>query len=320
MQAFLLATAALLFSSFHRAPSDELKRERLPADVDFVVHLDLEGFKQTELWKQVNAMKASLDIDLGELDEFKTHYGIDPLTDVRAVTLYKVASEEDPTVVLFSTTDKVDVALRAFQLEPGYALVTESGIPLHTWKTTDDGKEETVCAYVHALAGSERVVVLANNKASAVRAARVLRGELPNHAQSGSLLTIAPAPGSFLYVAAKGLPELADTPASPVFGLAQGIQVDLGEAGGLLRAHMGVTTESPEKAGDLSRFIDGMLALGSLARDQIGAAVDVLRALRLNTRGSEVTVDFEFGVRRLMDILASLDDDDDADADAPAGK
>lgn len=320
----LLLTGLAWLAPFFLQPlpvGDELKRERLPADVDFVMHFDFEGFKQTELWKQVSSGldQADLKADLEDFDELRTRFGIDPLTDVRAVTLFKVKSEEDPTVVLFSTTAKVDEALKNFQKEKGYARLSEGGIELHTWKTEDDGHEETVCAYVHSVANGERVVVLASNKESALRSARVLRGEAPSHATAGTLLSITPARGSFLYIAASEIPHLDEfTPASQVFGLAQGIQVDLGEAGGFLRAHMGLATESPEKASDISRFVDGMIALGSLAREELGSAVEFLRALRLNTRGSEVTIDFEFGVQRLVEILKSLDEDEDGDeADEP---
>jgi hypothetical protein len=308
MKSLLLATAGWLFLS--APPADELKRDRLPADVDFVVHLDLEGFKQTELFKQALS-KGDMDFDLDELGEIEEEFGIDPLTDVRAVTLFKVKSEEDPTVVLFSSTDKVDQALERLKREGGYHPVHSGGIHLHTWG--DDGDDgERMFAYVHAPAGAERVVVLASNEASALRAARVLRGEEASHARAGTLLTLAPTRGSFLYVAAAEIPGLDDfTPASQVIGLAQGIQLDLAEAGGYLRAHMGVTTGSPEDALNISSVANGLISLAKLAGAEAGEALELLTGLRLNTRGSEVMLDFEFEVQRLLEILAALDEDDD---------
>ena len=319
MKFLLLASFAWLVSSF--APADELKRERLPADVDFVVHFDMEGFKQTQLWKSLSdgPQGAELREGLEDMHEFKEHFGIDPFTEVRAVTLFKTKTEEEPTVVLFSTSPEIDGALTRFQKEAGYQRITESGIELHTWS---EGDGDTVFAYVHTAASQERVVVLAGNRASALRAARVLRNEEPSHARDGSLLRVAPAPGSFLYLASAEIPHVAEfTPASQVFGLAQGIQVDLGEAGGFLRGHMGVTTGSPEDALNISNVANGLISLARLASDEVGEAMELLTGLRLNTRGSEVTVDFEFGIERLMEILRSLEDsgddvgDDDGDAD-----
>jgi hypothetical protein len=299
--------------------SDELKRERLPADVDFVLHFDLEGLKRTELWLRVAAKAGGehrFSAEIEELDELEERFGIDPFTDVRAVTLFKTKGEEEPTVILFSATEKVDEALIRFQAEPGYARVVESGIELHTWKSEDDG--ETAYAYLHAKSGPERVVVLAKNKKSAVRAARVLRGEEPSHLQSGTLLTLAPAPGSFLYLAAAKIPHLDEfPPASRVFGLAQGIQVDLGEAGGFLRGHLGLTTGSPEDALNVSNVINGLISLGRLTGEKLGDLLELLTGFRINTRGSEVTLDFEYGVARLLEILESFEDEDSSDG-APA--
>src|SRR5262249_48071242 len=126
------------------------------------------------------------------------------------------------------------------------------------------------------------------------------------------------AAGSFLYVAAAHLPNIAEhTPASQFFGLAQGIQVDLGEAGGFLRAHMGLTTQSPDTASQLARMVDGLIAFGSLMSDKLGSAVELLRALRLDSHDSEVTVDFDIAVQRLMQILTSLGDEDHGDEHHP---
>jgi hypothetical protein len=320
MNQLLLASLAWLATSAR--PTDELKRERLPADVDFVVHIDVDGFKATQLWKHIAEKGKDLDLDIDELDEIEDELGIDPLTDVRAVTLYKVESEEDPTVVLFSSTPKVDEALAKHQREHGYRKIIRSGIELHTWGEADE-PDEDMFAYVHP-AGQERVVVVASNEESAVRAARVLRGEDPSHASAGTLLTLAPARGSFLYVAASEIPHLGDIPpASQVFGLAQGIQVDLGEAGGFLRAHMGVTTGSPEDALNISNVINGLVSLARLAGNELGELLELLTGIRLNTRGSEVLFDFEFGVDRLIEILEELhaqeNQPDQARPDDPGG-
>jgi hypothetical protein len=307
----LLLVSVLLLAPL---PADGLRRERLPADVDFVLHLDFEGLKATELWRRFNESPegAELRAGLDELKEFEARFGIDPLADVRALTLFKVRDEEEPTVVLFSTTARVDEALKRFQREPGYRLLTESGIELHSWvKDEEAGGEDgwdhdSAFAYVHRGAGDERVVVLAGNKAGALRAARVLRGQDPSHASAGSPLTLAPASGSFLYVAAIGLE--AFTPASQVFGLAQGIQVDLGEAGGFLRAHMGLTTRSAQEAFDVSNLINGAVSLARLTGGGLGEVLELLTGVRLSTLGSEVRFDFEFEVSRLLEILEGLED------------
>jgi hypothetical protein len=306
------ATPSHLSSPPACSVADELKRDRLPADVDLVMHLDIEGFKATQLWRHIASKGDAQDNDHGlhfdELDDVRERFGIDPFEDVRALTMFKTKSEEEPTVVLFSTTEKIDAALSKFKAEKGYARVVEDGIELHTWKE-DEG--DGAFAYLHTGRGSERVVVLASSAASAVRAARVLRGQDPSHAVGGSPLLITPAPGSFLYVAAAEVPHLHDfAPASQVFGLAQGIQVDFGEAGGFLRGHVGLATKSPQDAFDVSNVLNGLISMARLAageiEEELGDALELLTGLQIRTRGTEVTMDFEFGVERLLEIIEDL--------------
>jgi hypothetical protein len=288
---------------------DPVRRERLPAEVDFVMHLDLEGFKTTNLYRMVLESE-DMQTDFDELGEIEERFGLDPLRDLRAFTLFKVENEEEPTVVLLSTSTKVDAALEKLKHERGYRRLSEGAIELHTWKE-EDHADESVFAYLHG-AGDERVVVLASQRESAVRAARVLRGELPSLAKSGTGLTVAPAEGSFLYMSASDLSEMDEfAPASQVFGLAQGLQFDVGEAGGFLRAHVGVTTKNADDAFELANVVNGFVSLARLAGREAGEALELLTGLKVQSRGTNVTLDFEYELERLVELLGELDGDDD---------
>lgn len=288
---------------------DLLRRERLPAEVDFVMHLDLEGFKTTRLYQMVLANE-DMQADFDELGEIEERFGLDPLRDVRALTLYKVEREEEPTVVLLSTSTKVDAALEKLQKERGYRRLAEGAIELHTWKE-ESHDDESVFAYLHG-SGEERVVVLASKRESAVRAARVLRGEEPSLARTGTGLAVNPAAGSFLYMSASDLAEMDEfAPASQVFGLAQGLQFDVGEAGGFLRAHVGVTTANADDAFELANVVNGFVSLARLAGREAGEALELLTGLKVQSRGTSVTLDFEYELERLVELLRTLDGGDE---------
>ncbi|MEQ1894694.1 MAG: hypothetical protein ABL998_19300 [Planctomycetota bacterium] len=301
----LLLSLPLLFAS--GSIGDQLRKDRLPADVDFVMHLDLEGFKATELWKLAQK-DGDFHAEFDELKEVEERFGLNPLTDVRAITLYKVEKEEDPTVVLLSTSAKVDAALEKLRGEAGYRRLSEGKIELHTWKERNQD-DENVFAYLHG-SGDERVVVLASKRESALHAARVLRGEDVSLARSGTGLTVAPASGSFLYMSAASLSALDEfAPASQVLGLAQGLQFDVGEAGGLLQAHMGLAAADADKAFHLSNTVNGFISLAYLAGQELGDVLELLSGLKVRAQGANVTMDFEFELDRLVEILRSLDDD-----------
>jgi hypothetical protein len=299
--------AVAVFARGELVSPDALDRSRLPADVDLVVHIDLEGLRSTQIWRFLED-EVDIEAEIGELDEVRERFGVDLVHDVKSVTIYKTKGEEDPTAALLRFSPVLDQALSVLEREPGYRAVTQDGIPLHSWS---DGGEESVdaYAYVHALAGGDRMVVFSERVTNAVEAARVLRGEARNLAQSKTpALAVQPAPGSFLYVSASEFPGIEDTPASQLFGLAQGIQLDLGEAGGFLNVHAAVTTE---QAQDVAGMLNGMIAMGNLVSGQFGEASEVfrglLRAVRVSALGSEVTVDFQYSVQALLEDMRVLE-------------
>lgn len=307
----LLCTATLALGSLARGAPEELKRERIPADVQFVLHLDVENFLGTELGRLLVEHRRKPGNDMGDLDELEAKLGIDFLRDVYAVTLYQIQGEEEPTVALFATSLAVENALVAAGAQPGTERVQEDGMELLL--VHEDG--ESMVLYAHAPVGGRRTLVVASSKEKAVAAARVLRGQTPNHLSGGGKLQLTPASGSYLYVSTGQLPDfIHDTPASQVFGLAQGIQVDLGEAGGFLTAHLAILTEVPERAREVADVLQGLVAMGTLAlRGEAEELMELLRELRVSSAGNQVAIDFRFASRRLVEILESIDEDSDDD-------
>jgi hypothetical protein len=308
MKILTLAPAALLCTAtLALGATEELKPERLPADVQFVLHLDVESLMSTDLGRLILETRHQPGSDLGDLDELETKLGIDFLRDVHAITLYQNQGEEEPTVALFATSLAVDNALAAAGAEKRVQRVLEDGMELLLLK--EDG--ESMVVYAHPPVGDRRTVVVASSKEKAMAAARVLRGQTPNHLSGGGKLQLTPAPGSFLYVSTGQLPDFMggdDSPASHVLGLAQGIQVDLGEAGGFLTAHLALLTEMPERAREVANIVQGFVSLGTLAlRGEAEELMELLRELRVSSTGNEVAIDFRYASRRLVEILKSVE-------------
>ena len=309
---FITSITGLLAGS--AIPADELDRSRLPADVDVVLHLDIEGLRRTQLWRYVESSEEfHISAELDELGEIRERFGIDLLNDVRSATVYKTREEEEPTVAILRVAPSVDEAIKRMQGEPGYRSIERSGITLHTWGDPDD-PEDTAFASVHSLRGGDRLVVVAANEDDAVRAARVVRGEEENLASvRDPALRVRPAPGSFFYLSAVEFPGLGAefSPASQVFGLAQGIQLDLGEAGGLLQVRASVVTETPEEAQSVAAVINGVIGLGHLASGEFGEAAELvqgmLRSLRVNAIDNEVTLDFQYSVSSLLSTIQAIE-------------
>jgi len=304
----LTTAGALLLSgvpSLDRAPAEALPREFVPADARLVFHVDCDALRATTLWKVVMSESGPLSGELDDLEEIQVELGIDPFQDVKSVTLYGTEVGADPTAVLLVVNKSLDRAIDALRDRHGLRTIRAEGLDLYAL----DEDDETIVAHVAELPGGDRLIVLSDSVEKTSRAVRVVRGDLPSLADdAGARLQARPGHGSFLYgELAGGLPEELQ-PASQVFGLAQGIQFDFGEAGGSLFVHASLATESDEDAMDVADTVDGLLALARLAADEIPPeAKNLLRALRVNTRGSLVTVDFEYDVHSLLSIVESME-------------
>jgi hypothetical protein len=299
-----LAAALALATLAPQSAASELKREWISPDAQLVLHFDIEGFQRTTIWKLLLEHKDDFEFD--ELDEIRDEFGIDPFVDLKSITAYSTEDDNEDGVALVVATANIENALVRLRKEKDYSLLMVDGLELHVW--TEDGEEDGV-AYIHDIGNGERVVVLSDSQARTIEAARIVRGEAPNHLNAGAdRLPITPAFGSFFYLTTASLPGLDDLPpASRIAGLTKNIHVDVGETNGSLNASIAVMTGAPEDAVQASKMIEGFKAIGYFAAQDLGVA-NLLEAIRVDTRGSEILITFSYNVRNLVEEIKALED------------
>lgn len=290
------------------AAAGELQRQHVPAEARWVGHFDMQAFQRTGLWREIVA-RSGPDGDVGisfdELEELRTELGIDPLKDLRSVTIYGRSEDEDDVVVLLETTAAIDNALTRFSQEDGYRLTEHAGLEIHAW--SNDG-------YVHVMPGPDngRLVTIAPRLANVVEGVRVIHSQSPSlAAETSPRLSAMPLSGSFLFFASiDGIPGIHEIDASSqVAALATGLVFDLGESGSELFVRANVQTGDVESALNLGDVVDGLLALGKLAlgsQDAPPEIVGLLRALQVETRGSAVWIEFRYDVVGLFRLVEEL--------------
>ena len=297
-----LASATLLALPLS---AERLHPERLPADVAWVVHLDVERLLQSRLWGLFMEHREDLHIDMEGVDEVREQFGVDLLRDVRSVTLFG-RSDEHEAVAMVLTNRNVDQALQRLREQPGYLTVEHEGIRLHSWAGDDD----RILAYIEEQ-GDDRLVLVSEDLSELVGGIMAVRGERESLAPNGGKLASRPADGSIFYVAAaEGLPGLDRIePASAIAGLVRGIKLDVGEAGGVLRANASVTTAQSEDANELSSIIQGGIALARMASRHADApppVSNILAGLSTSRSGNEISATFQYDVEQLFAEMQAL--------------
>ena len=284
----------------------ELRRDLVPANVSWIGHFDFEGLQRTNLWNQLLTHEEfELEDAMGELDEIRREIGIDPLQDIRSITVFGTGMSEEETVAMVRTTSAIDLALDRFAEEDEYRRTSRGGYVLHSW-------DNEGYAYLHEGQGDERVLLVAGDPATLARTADVLNGRgLSLMGTATPRVTAVPSSESFVFfAAAEGIPGLHEIePASQIANLAQGIVFQMGEARGELFLTANVLTADIDAALNLSDVFDGLLALAKLAmatEDLPSSLRDLTRSLQVETRGNEVWIEFRYSVQALFQAFEDL--------------
>lgn len=281
----------------------ELPREYVPASASLVAHIDLVRLQRTTIWRVFSELHGE-----EALAEARAELGVDPLELVRSVTAYGRGGEPECVVVV--AIPAIEAALRRFEEEGAIDHFEVGGLPLFSLGNDAVG-------FLAEDGADTRVLVVAEDRETVLAGARVVLGEADSLADApDSKLHLEPVEGSFLSLATSGvLPGMNEfEPASQVLGLAQGVQFDLGEAGGSLFAHLSLDTGSVETARDVSDMVTGLLAMARLAtqtnEEVPHEAQELLRALAVRSRGGVVSVDFEYATESLLGLLQALEEND----------
>lgn len=289
----------------------ELRPDRVPAEARWLVHVDVDAFRNTTLWHLLESGAfgdAKADLDEG-FAEMRREFGIDPLRDVHSITVYGLSDDEDEAVAMIEASDRIDQALERVQKEPGYRAVRSGDLTVHAWGDDD----QTFFAYVHP-EGDRRTVLFSNQSARITDGIRMLYGQGASLRSSATGIAARPRQGSVAFLSAgndvPGMDWIQQQ--SSVAGLLRGLTVDAGELSGRLYVTATAVTDDVEQATQVRSVVDGLRALALLGAGAAGVEMpllvrDLIDAVSVQQRNREVVVGFEFDTGALVQELQKLE-------------
>lgn len=330
--------------------ADVLDARRLPADVRWFAHVDVDALNTSAL---ASALRPGGALDLGQAPlGIGAELGVDLWRDLRSFTVYSLAEGEPAAgapavrvearaegeharvalgtaeaelatahgeVVVLVGRAPLDTALARLAERPEHRLDTLAGRTVHAWGSGDDA----LYVWTGETSTHDRLVVQASDKALLARALAVLEGRAPNLADAPApALRARPAEGSLVFAAATTrLAELGGVElASNVARLAEEFVLDVGEVHGAVFARLSVDAKSEREALQIQQVLQGGIALlglvaGGDADDAELRAIQALgAAFRFQSRGNTVQAEFELPLPALVDALRALG----AGVDVPA--
>lgn len=326
----LSASLVFAFCAASALPAEagELRRDRIPAATDWVLHVDMEAVVVSGLYQHAEAAGLLARRDksdyrshfLAEMefegaDDFERvllMHDFDPFEDFKSLTLFGELADENSAVVVFDFGPKAAEILADLRAQPEHLAVRHEGLTFDAW--LEDGNE--VNGYLFAMPASEdgaMTIAVCEERDPLLQAARLLMGEGASLADaaltSDRALRAQPGAGSFLYVEMAGSMPGVDSadPASCIFSSARALRLDVGEQEGLFLAQLTLQTEQPDEARRVAQVIQGVIALGSLAASDSPDSQsfsEIADGVNVTARDAELIADFEMPSSRIVQLAS----------------
>lgn len=286
-----------------------LDRNQVDSRAKWIAHVDLEAFKSTQLFREIQAEDKNGDIERG-LAELARTQGVRLFDDVFSVTAYGTSKDGDSAVVLVQASAHIDAALQKWQSEAGAKPVKLGERDCIEWGGGHGGG----FSWINDAGSERRQIVLAKTAAGLQQALEVLeRKRTALGADAAVELALAPTAGSFAFVAVSGiLDELGNLGRrgpenlSAAARLAKGMRLELGENAGTLYLDVRLRAEKPEDALRLKKVFDGLLALPGLMQNstETSEIIDrLVQAISTETLGETMHMRFQYGAHAFFDEL-----------------
>ncbi|MCC6660094.1 MAG: hypothetical protein IT437_04330 [Phycisphaerales bacterium] len=253
------------------------------ADAEWVIHIDMEAVAGSGLGKFLAHPPKELQAKLGRVE---SQIGLDPIHDIRSVTVYGSRARPEEGMVIISSSPAMDTAINRVKARQSYRAAEEDGIVFHTWKA--DGQNHYATVRSDGADGGGRILFLADTMQRLVDGLRVVDGGAA-HRPDGEP---APGSGSVLFVHSKGVPDAVREKAATTFvKFVDTLLIDAGESAGRMYAHVALTADSDEHARAVTQGAQGLLAFGRLAAQADPGLLELCNSIKLSSTGRTVTVD-----------------------------
>ena len=289
----LLALGAAVLGATAQAAA--FKASAVPASALWVCHLDAAGMKQSAAGRRMleqRALTESLPIA-----RFAERFGLDPVRDMRGLTLYTVSTGRQDAVAVIDPEPAAAVRLKAWREKAGWKAQAVDG---HSVYSRLAGKET-----LFQSVAPNGLIVTAMTLAHVQRGLAVLDGRTPalESKTMPALVDRKGGAGVLLLVAARtpNAEMIQMLPQLTLLKTADSLCLAVGEEEGLVTG--GVTVSAADEAGAvrlqnaLSALIEFSRAMGS------GQGPDPLRSISVTRVGGKVRADGRWTLDELMGIL-----------------
>lgn len=277
--------------------------KQLPAGAQWFLHMDLDGFKKTQLGQFALKRVGQFEPELNELAK-KLQF--DVRKDLKSATMFGEVTgegEKEKMAILFRGKFKKAPLMEAMREKTAFKIINAAGHELLTWR---DGKGKHQETNFGAIVNEGLIIALGSSKQQLVQALNVLKGKAPA-LQPRQLAGLELKKGGYFLAGVVHVKDLPVPPEARAFQV-HSLGFRLGEQYGNLSAHLRLNSANADSGLKLQQMLQGLLAMGQI---QLAAAKDpgakelagVLNKLKIARAKNVVQLDLTFPVALLLDQL-----------------
>ncbi len=299
MKTHLILVFLISASVAGRAHAGEFDAKQVPAGVHWFFHLDVGGFKKTQLGQF--ALKQAKEFG-PELDLLAKQLQFDFRKDLDSATLFGQGDDEKQWAMLLQGKFKKAPLLAALKWKSGFKRLSEAGHEILTWRDGKGDEQETHFGTIV----NEGLIAMGSSKKRLVQALNVLKGKAPA-LQPKQLGGLKLKKGNYFLAAVVNVKDLPIPPEAQAFKV-QSIGFRLGEQGKNLTAHLLLNSDDADSGLKIQQMLQGLLAMGQL---QVAVSNDpnskelaaILKNLKIARQKNVVQVDLAFPVAMVLEQL-----------------
>lgn len=278
-----------------------IAKSQVAKTANWVVHIDNDLFKSTQLGKLVRAELTTLGVDK-KLEELTAILSFNPLEDIRDVTLYGTGTDQDKAVVILDGKFDSEKIATLLSFNPHYEQTPYNGTTIHRW--IDEKKDPDTAKPTYGCFVGPDIAVISSGLQTVQNAVDVLKGDLPNAKTGVFEQAELEARGGFLQVAANQVGDMAaQQQQTALLKQAKEIGFVIGEADGDFYIDLGLTAISEEGAINIKKLIDGILAFASLSGDDRPRLADLATKVQATRIEDTIRIRFLTSSVSLMDMI-----------------
>jgi len=293
-------TGAALATGLTMAPAAPLQPADVPQQPAWVLHWDLDAFRQTTLGQHF-LTELEKEEHRKKLEAFKAMFRFDPRTALHGLTLYSpTKAKEDGVLLVYADVDAAQLAALA-QAARDHQTLNHRNHMVHHWIDEKRPPKDGVPARTYAAIYQSRIVIFGQRAERVTEALDVLDRLRPNLLLDAPLVQAIPR-DAFLVGLARGGAVSDQDPQGAVFRQSRLMRLAVRETGQQLRGQLTLETDNEEIALQLENVVRGLMGLLALQQDKPDAQW-LARSLQVERSGAIITLGLTVPVQDVLDRI-----------------